>query len=55
VYAVSAWSPRTAADKVRAAVVALHDAAEILGHSPSVAEYRDVGKALPEGGVPSSG
>lgn len=48
IHALSLENPRTPADKVRAAVNALRDAAEILGHSPSVKEYRTLCKELSE-------
>lgn len=53
VHALSLEDPRTTADKVRAAVSALRDVAEILGHSPSVKEYRAVCKELSELKIPS--
>ena len=42
---------RTSADgghKVRAAVSALHEVADVLGHTPSVKEYRSIRVRLPE-------
>lgn len=55
VHALSARNPRTESDKVRAAVCALHEVAEILGHSPSVKEYRAIRVRLPELGLPPDG
>jgi Homing endonuclease associated repeat len=54
-YALSSWNPRTRADQVRTGVCALHDVTEIYGHSPSIAEYRQVRKALPELDLPPDG
>jgi hypothetical protein len=54
-HAQSALSPRSDADKVRAAVVALREVAEILGHSPTIREYRKCQAALPELGLPPDG
>ncbi len=39
---------RNAADRVRAAVAALHDAADAIGRAPSLAVYRRLEKGLPE-------
>jgi hypothetical protein len=52
-HAASADNPRGLADKVRAAVVALRQAADVLGHSPSIAEYRAVRDAQPELSLPA--
>jgi hypothetical protein len=54
-HAQSVESPRTAADKVRAAVNALRDVAEVLGHSPSVKDYRSVRDGSPELKLPPDG
>jgi hypothetical protein len=43
--------PRNAAESVRAAVAALRDAADVLGHSPSVREYRALRESLRELGL----
>jgi hypothetical protein len=54
-FALSADNPHARADQVRAGVCALRDAAEIYGHSPSIAEYRALRRALPELGLPPDG
>jgi hypothetical protein len=46
--AVPPGAPGTAADKVRAAVGSLREAAVQLGSSPSLPEYRDMKERLPE-------
>jgi hypothetical protein len=43
---------RSMKQRVRRAVLALHDAADVLGHSPSVGEYRQLRVALPELDLP---
>jgi hypothetical protein len=54
-YASSAENPRTIGDKIRAAVVALRQAAELLGYSPSVKEYRRLRRQLPDLKLPPDG
>jgi hypothetical protein len=53
--AVSAGNPRSQADKVRAAVVAVREVAELLGYSPSIKDYRAARVALPELKLPPDG
>ena len=55
VHALSARYPRDEADKVRAAVVALREVADMLGHSPSVKEYRSIRVRLPALRLPPDG
>jgi Homing endonuclease associated repeat len=55
VHALSALSPRSDADKVRAGVYALRDVADILGHSPTISEYRKCRAELPELRLPPDG
>ena len=54
-YAESMTAPRSLSDRTRAAVAALREVADILGHSPSVKEYRSVRERLPELGLPPEG
>jgi len=51
-FAHAGGDPQTSRDKVRAAVVALHEVAGILRRSPTIEEYRAVRHALPELGLP---
>jgi hypothetical protein len=55
VHAQSALSPRSDSDKVRAAVYALRDVADILGHSPTIREYRMCRDAFAEFRLPPDG
>jgi Homing endonuclease associated repeat len=52
-HASSLSDPHSLTDRIRAGVVALHEVADILGHSPSVKEYRRVREALPELALPA--
>ena len=47
-FASAGREPKTTRDKVGAAVAALHEAAAILGHSPSIKEYRALRQELHE-------
>ena len=50
--AMASTSPRTPLQKVRKGIAALHQVFDLLGHSPSVKEYRQVCELLPELGLP---
>jgi len=50
--AIDSASPRTPAQKVRKGVAALRQAFDLLGHSPSVKDYRRICKLLPELDLP---
>lgn len=51
--ALDVVAPKTATQRVRAAVAALHDCYDLIGHSPSVKEYRRLRDELPELGLPA--
>jgi len=56
VYAAAHAQPgRSPLERVRAAVQALHDAASVLGRSPTVPEYRSLRAELPELELPPDG
>ena len=54
-FAASGRVNHGSARNARAAVVALREAADVLGHSPSVKEYRSLRRELPELELPADG
>ena len=48
IFAAASTQPGKNRDKVRRAVFALHDASDVLGHAPSLPEYRRLRGTLPE-------
>ena len=48
IFAAASTQPGKERDKVRRAVCALHDATDVLGHAPSLPEYRHLRSTLPE-------
>lgn len=54
-FAVSGRVNHTSASNARAAVVALREAADVLGRSPSIKEYRSLRRELPELELPADG
>lgn len=54
-FAVTARVNHSSGSNARAAVVALREAADILGHSPSMKEYRSLRRELPECELPADG
>ena len=47
IFAAASTQPAKNRDKVRRAVFALHDAADVLGHAPSLREYRRLRTTCP--------